>query len=75
MDQVSLYKINNGNFYKLQCTFQNREKSLLVSSTDYGKDLFGVRKHMKNHQQLEKELEFHQQAVQVQLLIHCVLKW
>ena len=42
-----------------------REKKLLASSTDYGKDLFGVQKHLKNHQQLEDELNTHEQTLKV----------
>lgn len=46
-----------------------REKKLLVSSTDYGKDLFGVQKHLKNHQQLENELDRHELTLKVNNLL------
>ena len=50
--------------------FLSREKKLLVSSTDYGKDLFGVQRHLKNHQKLEDELNTHEQALKVNYNIH-----
>ena len=50
--------------------FLSREKKLLVSSTDYGKDLFGVQRHLKNHQKLEDELNTHEQALKVNYNVH-----
>ncbi|XP_019860579.1 PREDICTED: spectrin alpha chain, non-erythrocytic 1-like, partial [Amphimedon queenslandica] len=40
-----------------------KEKKLLVSSTDYGKDLLGVQRHLNNHRKLEDELNTHEQAL------------
>lgn len=42
-----------------------REKKLLVSSTDYGKDLSGVQKQLRNHKKLEDELNTHEQELKV----------
>jgi spectrin alpha len=40
-----------------------KEKKLIVGSTDYAKDLFGVKKLIKNHEQLENELNAHEQSL------------
>ena len=42
-----------------------REKKLLVSSEDYGKDLTGVQNLRKKHQRLEAEIHNHEPKVQV----------
>lgn len=43
----------------------NREKKLLVSSEDYGRDLTGVQNLRKKHKRLEAELGAHEPAIQV----------
>lgn len=49
-----------------------REKKLLVSSEDYGRDLTGVQNLRKKHKRLEAELAAHEPAIQVRnLLIKC----
>lgn len=42
-----------------------REKKLLVSSEDYGRDLTGVQNLRKKHKRLEAELGAHDPAIQV----------
>lgn len=42
-----------------------REKKLLVSSEDYGRDLTGVQNLRKKHKRLEAELGAHEPAIQV----------
>lgn len=42
-----------------------REKKLLVSSEDYGRDLTGVQNLRKKHKRLEAELATHEPAIQV----------
>lgn len=42
-----------------------REKKLLVSSDDYGKDLTGVQNLKKKHKRLEAELTSHEPTIQV----------
>lgn len=42
-----------------------REKKLLVSSEDYGRDLTGVQNLRKKHKRLEAELAAHEPAIQV----------
>lgn len=42
-----------------------REKKLLTSSEDYGKDLTGVQNLRKKHQRLEAELNTHEARIQV----------
>ena len=44
----------------------HREKKLLVSSEDYGRDLTGVQNLRKKHKRLEAELGAHEPAIQVQ---------
>lgn len=43
----------------------HREKKLLVSSEDYGRDLTGVQNLRKKHKRLEAELGAHEPAIQV----------
>ena len=43
----------------------DRQKKLLVSSSEYGKDLYGVQRHLKNHQHLENELDTHESTLHV----------
>lgn len=43
----------------------SREKKLLVSSEDYGRDLTGVQNLRKKHKRLEAELAAHEPAIQV----------
>ena len=43
----------------------SREKKLLTSSEDYGKDLTGVQNLRKKHQRLEAELNNHEARIQV----------
>ena len=43
----------------------NREKKLLASTEDYGKDLSGVQKLLKKHQRFEAELDGHDNKVKV----------
>lgn len=45
-----------------------REKKLLTSSEDYGKDLTGVQNLRKKHQRLEAELNTHEARIQVRTL-------
>lgn len=45
--------------------FSTREKKLLVSSEDYGRDLTGVQNLRKKHKRLEAELGAHEPAIQV----------
>ena len=45
-----------------------REKKLLTSSEDYGKDLTGVQNLRKKHQRLEAELNTHEARIQVRRL-------
>lgn len=49
-----------------------REKKLLVSSEDYGRDLTGVQNLRKKHKRLEAELAAHEPAIQVR---KCLLGW
>ena len=42
-----------------------KEKKLLVSSDDYGRDLTGVQNLRKKHKRLEAELSSHEPAIQV----------
>lgn len=42
-----------------------REKKLLTSSEDYGKDLTGVQNLRKKHQRLEAELNNHEVRIKV----------
>jgi len=42
----------------------SREKKLLVSSEDYGRDLTGVQNLRKKHKRLEAELAAHEPAIQ-----------
>lgn len=51
----------------------HREKKLLVSSEDYGRDLTGVQNLRKKHKRLEAELGAHEPAIQVGVLSHFVL--
>lgn len=46
-------------------TCADREKKLLVSSVDYGRDLTGVQNLRKKHKRLEAELGAHEPAIQV----------
>lgn len=46
----------------------HREKKLLVSSEDYGRDLTGVQNLRKKHKRLEAELGAHEPAIQVRLI-------
>lgn len=46
-------------------TCAGREKKLLVSSEDYGRDLTGVQNLRKKHKRLEAELGAHEPAIQV----------
>ena len=50
-------------YFKFLCT--HRQKKLLVSSSEYGKDLYGVQRHLKNHQHLENELDTHESTLHV----------
>ena len=43
----------------------NREKKLLMSSSDFGKDLYGVQRLIRNHDQLEDELVTHETTLRV----------
>lgn len=43
----------------------NREKKLLASTEDYGKDLSGVQNLLKKHQRFEAELDGHDNKVKV----------
>lgn len=45
--------------------YLDREKKLLVSSEDYGRDLTGVQNLKKKHKRLEAELAAHDPAIQV----------
>lgn len=47
----------------------HREKKLLVSSEDYGRDLTGVQNLRKKHKRLEAELGAHEPAIQVEFFI------
>lgn len=47
-----------------------REKKLLVSSEDYGRDLTGVQNLRKKHKRLEAELAAHEPAIQVNASPH-----
>lgn len=47
------------------CPTPRREKKLLVSSEDYGRDLTGVQNLRKKHKRLEAELGAHEPAIQV----------
>lgn len=42
-----------------------REKKLLASTEDYGKDLSGVQNLLKKHQRFEAELDGHDNKVKV----------
>lgn len=42
-----------------------KEKKLLVSSDDYGRDLTGVQNLRKKHKRLEAELSSHEPTIQV----------
>ena len=44
---------------------RNREKKLLMSSSDFGKDLNGVQRLIRNHDQLEDELVTHETTLRV----------
>lgn len=54
--------------------FVFREKKLLVSSEDYGRDLTGVQNLRKKHKRLEAELAAHEPAIQVEKLRNVALK-
>lgn len=41
-----------------------REKKIIVSSEDYGRDLIGVRNLHKKHQRIEAEVAAHAPAIQ-----------
>jgi spectrin alpha len=49
----------------LKCNFLFREKKLLASSEDYGKDLTGVQNLRRKHQRLEVEIHNHEPKVLV----------
>lgn len=51
-----------------------REKKLLVSSEDYGRDLTGVQNLRKKHKRLEAELGAHEPAIQVQVILFARIK-
>ena len=46
---------------------KQREKKLLVSSSDFGKDLYGVQRLIRNHEQLEDELVTHETTLRVRI--------
>ena len=52
---------------KCDVFFFIREKKLLTSSEDYGKDLTGVQNLRKKHQRLEAELNNHEARIQVKI--------
>lgn len=54
-----------GNAALARLTVLSREKKLLVSSEDYGRDLTGVQNLRKKHKRLEAELAAHEPAIQV----------
>lgn len=58
-----IYVSNFQIFYFFSHDF--REKKLLVSSEDYGRDLTGVQNLRKKHKRLEAELAAHEPAIQV----------
>ena len=49
----------------LEWDFLFREKKLLASSEDYGKDLTGVQNLRRKHQRLEAEIHNHEPKVVV----------
>lgn len=53
-------------FFVFHTFLSNREKKLLVSSEDYGRDLTGVQNLRKKHKRLEAELGAHEPAIQVE---------
>ena len=44
-----------------------KEKKILVTSEDFGKDLTGIQNLRKKHKRFEQELAFKEQAIQVSL--------
>ena len=52
-----------------------REKKLLVSSDDYGRDLTGVQNLRKKHKRLEAELSSHEPSIQVNCCIYMLFLW
>ena len=59
------YYYGNGCNFFFFGLFFIREKKLLTSSEDYGKDLTGVQNLRKKHQRLEAELNNHEARIQV----------
>lgn len=57
-------------FYLSLFSVEFREKKLLVSSEDYGRDLTGVQNLRKKHKRLEAELAAHEPAIQVNASPH-----
>lgn len=57
-------------FYLSLSSVESREKKLLVSSEDYGRDLTGVQNLRKKHKRLEAELAAHEPAIQVKASPH-----
>ena len=57
--------LTNGFLPSVLNPFLPREKKLLVSSEDYGRDLTGVQNLRKKHKRLEAELGAHEPAIQV----------
>lgn len=52
-------------WYLKLCDFYCREKKLLASTEDFGKDLTGVQNLLKKHQRFEAELDGHDSKVKV----------
>ena len=59
----------------MKCHFYFREKKLLASSEDYGKDLTGVQNLRRKHQRLLAEIHNHEPkvVVSVKRRIICLL--
>lgn len=66
-----LFHVLNLSHISLICA-AGREKKLLVSSEDYGRDLTGVQNLRKKHKRLEAELGAHEPAIQVR---SCTSLW
>lgn len=62
---TQLQTFTAGNAAVARLTVLSREKKLLVSSEDYGRDLTGVQNLRKKHKRLEAELAAHEPAIQV----------
>jgi len=51
-----------------------REKKLLASTEDFGKDLTGVQNLLKKHQRFEAELDGHDSKVKVRYIVPFTMK-